>query len=199
MKKTLSTKVMIIIALGVVFNIVLSFLSNLIGGGILFLDTVGTIFVAAFFGPLAGVLTGVLTNLVNGVINGPTEIPFALVNAAIGLIVGLVAKKTKNYNLISAIIVGLVLAVVAPLIGTPIAIWLFNGLGGNGFDFVVIWLKETGSTIFAAAFLPRIASNLVDKVVSSLLVFGILKLLPLKIVKDSILEKLIAEKEAKLG
>lgn len=199
MKKTLSTKVMIIIALGVVFNIVLSFLSNLIGGGILFLDTVGTIFVAAFFGPLAGVLTGVLTNLVNGVINGPTEIPFALVNAAIGLIVGLVAKKTKNYNLISAIIVGLALAVVAPLIGTPIAIWLFGGLGGNGFDFVVIWLKETGSSIFAAAFLPRIASNLVDKVVSSLLVFGILKLLPLKIVKDSILEKLIAEKEAKLG
>lgn len=199
MKKNLSTKVMIIIALGVVFNIVLSFLSNLIGGGILFLDTVGTIFVAAFFGPLAGVLTGVLTNLVNGVINGPTEIPFALVNAAIGLIVGLVAKKTKNYNLISAIIVGLALAVVAPLIGTPIAIWLFGGLGGNGFDFVVIWLKETGSSIFAAAFLPRIASNLVDKVVSSLLVFGILKLLPLKIVKDSILEKLIAEKEAKLG
>ena len=199
MKKTLSTKVIIIIALGVVFNIVLSFLSNLIGGGILFLDTVGTIFVAAFFGPLAGVLTGVLTNLVNGVINGPTEIPFALVNAAIGLIVGLVAKKTKNYNLISAIIVGLALAVVAPLIGTPIAIWLFGGLGGNGFDFVVIWLKETGSSIFAAAFLPRIVSNLVDKVVSSLLVFGILKLLPLKIVKDSILEKLIAEKEAKLG
>ena len=115
------------------------------------------------------------------------------------MIVGLVAKKTKNYNLISAIIVGLALAVVAPLIGTPIAIWLFGGLGGNGFDFVVIWLKETGSSIFAAAFLPRIASNLVDKVVSSLLVFGILKLLPLKIVKDSILEKLIAEKEAKLG
>ena len=121
MKKILTTKALILIAVGVVFNIALAFLGNTIGGGILFLDTVGTIFIAAFLGPIPGILTGVLTNLVNGVIVGPTEIPFLLVNGAIGLIVGLVAKKQKNYSLPIAIVVGLILSVVAPLIGTPIA------------------------------------------------------------------------------
>lgn len=197
MQQNKKLKIMILIALGVVFNVALAALGNLIGGGLLFLDTVGTIFIAAFFGPVAGILTGVLTNLVNGVISSPMEIPFALVNAAVGLIVGLVAKKTRDYNLVSAILVGLALAVICPLIGTPIAVWLFNGLGGNGFDFIVIWLKESGSSIFTAAFLPRIVSNLLDKVASSVLVFAVLRLLPANILQDSILDKLKEKKEKK--
>lgn len=194
MKNKLTTRVMILIALGVVFNIGLSFLGNTIGGGVLFLDTVGTIFVAALLGPIPGIITGVLTNLVNGVIVGPMEIPFLLVNGVIGLIVGLVAQKTKNYNLATAVVVGLVLAIVAPLIGTPIAIWLFGGLTGYGLDFVIIWLKSSGQNLFSAVFLTKIVGNLVDKVASSLLVFAALKAMPLSVLKDSILEKLIQEK-----
>ena len=194
MKKILTTKALILIAVGVVFNIALAFLGNTIGGGILFLDTVGTIFIAAFLGPIPGILTGVLTNLVNGVIVGPTEIPFLLVNGAIGLIVGLVAKKQKNYSLPIAIVVGLILSVVAPLIGTPIAIFLFGGLTGSGMDFMIIWLKTSGQNLFSAVFLTKIVNNLVDKTASSILVFLILKALPYSIIKDSILDKLIARK-----
>lgn len=194
MQKTLTPKVMIFIAVGVVFNIVLTMVANTIGGGILFLDTVGTIFVAALLGPIPGVLTGILTNLVNGVLVGPTEIPFLLVNAAVGLIVGFAAKRTQDYNLPTAIIVGLILAVVAPLIGTPIALWLFGGLTGSGMDFLVIWLKSAGQGIFSAVFLTKIVNNLADKVLSSLLVFGALQALPLSILQDSILDKLKARK-----
>lgn len=199
MKKLLSTKVLILIAVGVVFNIVLAMLGNTIGGGILFLDTVGTIFIAAFLGPVAGILTGVLTNLVNGVIVGPTEIPFLLVNGAIGLIVGLIARKQKDFNLPIAIIVGLILSIVAPLIGTPIAIWMFRGLTGSGLDFMVIWLKTSGQDLFSAVFITKIVNNLVDKVGSALLVFLVLKALPYNIIKDSILEKMIAAKSESKG
>ena len=195
--KKLSTKVLIVMALGVILNIVLALVSKTIGFNLLFLDTVGTIFVAAFFGPLAGVITGVVTNLVNGVISGPTEIPFLLVNGAIGLIVGLIAKYKKDYNIIIALVVGLILSVVAPLIGTPIALFLFGGLTGSGMDFVIIWLKSTGQNLFSAVFMGKIVNNLVDKFVSSLIVFALFQLLPLSIVKDSILEKLIDKKEAK--
>ena len=194
MQKILTPKVMIFIAVGVVFNIVLTMVANTIGGGILFLDTVGTIFVAALLGPIPGVLTGILTNLVNGVLVGPTEIPFLLVNAAVGLIVGFAAKRTRDYSLPTAIIVGLILAVVAPLIGTPIALWLFGGLTGSGMDFLVIWLKSSGQGIFSAVFLTKIVNNLLDKVISSLLVFGALQALPLSLLQDSILDKLKARK-----
>lgn len=199
MKKILSTKVIIIIALGVVFNIVLSMLGNTVGGGILFLDTVGTIFVAAFLGPIPGILTGVLTNLVNGVLVGPTEIPFLLVNGAVGLIVGLIAQRQKKYNLPVAIVVGLILAIVAPLIGTPIAIFMFGGLTGSGMDFMIIWLKTSGQNLFSAVFITKIVDNLADKVISSLLVFVIIKALPYTLMKDSILEKLTSEKEKNIG
>lgn len=199
MKKTLTTKTLILIAVGVVFNIVLAMLGNTIGGGILFLDTVGTIFIAAFLGPIPGILTGVLTNLINGVLIGPTEIPFLLVNGVIGLIVGLIAQRQKNFNLPIAIIVGLILSVVAPLIGTPIAIFLFGGLTGSGMDFMVIWLKTSGQNLFSAVFLTKIVNNLADKVGSSILVFLVLKALPYKIIKDSILDKLIAEKSNSKG
>ncbi len=199
MKKILTTKTLILIAVGVVFNIVLALLGNTIGGGILFLDTVGTIFIAAFLGPIPGILTGVLTNLINGVIIGPTEIPFLLVNGAIGLIVGLIAQKQKNFNLPIAIVVGLILSIVAPLIGTPIAIFLFGGLTGSGMDFMVIWLKTSGQNLFSAVFLTKIVNNLVDKLGSALLVFLVLKALPYSIIKDSILDKLIAEKSNSKG
>ena len=46
--------------------------------------------------------------------------PFALVNIAIGITVGFIAKKGK-FNFVTAAITGIILAVVAPLIGTPIA------------------------------------------------------------------------------
>ncbi len=199
MKKILTTKTLILIAVGVVFNIVLALLGNTVGGGILFLDTVGTIFIAAFLGPIPGILTGVLTNLINGVIIGPTEIPFLLVNGVIGLIVGLIAQKQKNFNLPIAIIVGLILSIVAPLIGTPIAIFLFGGLTGSGMDFMVIWLKTSGQNLFSSVFLTKIVNNLVDKIGSALLVFLVLKALPYSIIKDSILDKLIAEKSNSKG
>lgn len=199
MKKILTTKTLILIAVGVVFNIVLAMLGNTVGGGILFLDTVGTIFIAAFLGPIPGILTGVLTNLINGVIIGPTEIPFLLVNGVIGLIVGLIAQKQKNFNLPIAIIVGLILSIVAPLIGTPIAIFLFGGLTGSGMDFMVIWLKTSGQNLFSAVFLTKIVNNLVDKIGSAILVFLVLKALPYSIIKNSILDKLIAEKSNSKG
>lgn len=199
MKKILTTKTLILIAVGVVFNIVLAMLGNTVGGGILFLDTVGTIFIAAFLGPIPGILTGVLTNLINGVLIGPTEIPFLLVNGVIGLIVGLIAQRQKKFNLPIAIIVGLILSVVAPLIGTPIAIFLFGGLTGSGMDFMVIWLKTSGQNLFSAVFLTKIVNNLVDKIGSAILVFLVLKALPYSIIKDSILDKLIAEKSDSKG
>ena len=156
------------------------------------------IFIAAFFGPVPGIITGVVTNLVNAVISGPTEIPFLLVNGAIGLIVGLIAKYRKDYNIIIALIVGLILSIVAPLIGTPIAIFLFGGLTGSGMDFVILWLKSTGQNLFSAVFIGKITANLLDKFVSSLIVFLLLHFLPLSILKDSILEKLVARRKSKV-
>ncbi|MCF7936900.1 MAG: ECF transporter S component [Synergistales bacterium] len=167
-------------SLCVVVNLVLGTIVSSMKIPLLFLDTIGTIFGAALMGPLYGVMIGASTNIIQGALTNPRTIPFALVNMAIGLVVGLVARK-KGFSLPVALVTGLVLAVLAPLIGTPIAIWLYGGLTGGGMDLVFVWLRTTGQSIFTAAFLPRIAGNLLDKVVSCLLVSVLFLKLPPRI------------------
>jgi energy-coupling factor transport system substrate-specific component len=164
-------------ALCVVVNLVLGTVVAMLHIPMLFMDTLGTIFGAVLLGPFHGVLIGLVTNVIQGALTNPRNIPFALVNMAIGLVVGLVARKFR-FTLPVAILTGLVLAVVAPLIGTPIAVWLYGGLTGGGTDFIFLWLKSSGHKIFTAAFIPRIVGNLVDKVVCAAVVALLIPALP---------------------
>lgn len=72
----------------------------------------------------------------------------------------------------------MILAVVAPLIGTPIATYVYGGITGDFNDVIFTWLVQSGQKIFTAAFIPRIASNIVDKILSSVLVALLIKKLP---------------------
>jgi energy-coupling factor transport system substrate-specific component len=177
------TRMMTFIATGIVINIALSLVVKTLGIPLLFLDTVGTIFIAAVFGPIPGAITGALTNLVNGVLVSPTEIPFALVNIAVALVVGGVTKKFK-FDIKTAVITGLILAIVAPLIGTPIAIFMFGGLTGGGTDLIFAWFRATGQTVFTSAFVPRITGNIIVKVISCVLVAIIISRMPTDIIKS---------------
>lgn len=177
MSKGSSTFVLVFSALGVAINLLGGTLVQMTKVPLLFLDTVGTMFTGAAFGPLAGVSVGLATNLVQGVMTNPKDIPFALVNMAVGLSVGLVAQR-GGFTYGKAFWTGLLLAVVCPLIGTPIAIWIYGGITGGGLDFLFAWLLKSGSDIFTAAFLPRIAGNLVDKIGSALLVAFLLQRIP---------------------
>lgn len=167
------TYYLIISALGIVLNIVLGTLVASFKIPLLFLDTIGTIFVAVLLGPFYGAAAGGLTNIIQGMITNPKTIPFAIVNIAIGLIVGYIAKKYKfNYKV--AIFTGIIISVIAPLIGTPIAVYVYGGLTGGGTDLIFAWLLKSGKSIFTAAFIPRICGNLIDKIASTLIVVFLL-------------------------
>ncbi|MDO9493117.1 CD3073 family putative ECF transporter S component [Acetobacterium sp.] len=172
-----SSKIVVFAAIGVAINIVFGMVVQLLNIPLLFLDTLGTIMVAVLFGPVWGALVGLVTNLLLGMLVDPTNIPFALVNIAIGIIVGLIFKKFE-FNLVTAIVTGLIISVVAPLIGTPIAVFLFGGIAGGFSDVLFAWLLASGQEIFAAAFIPRILSNVVDKTLSCVLIYFVIKKIP---------------------
>ncbi len=172
-----STYALIFSALGIALNIVLGTVAGIINIPLLYLDTIGTIFTAAIFGPWYGALTGGLTNVIQGLITGPKIIPFALVNIVVGIVVGLIAKRWR-FNFVVATITGLILAVVAPLIGTPIATYVYGGITGDFNDVVFTWLVQSGQKIFTAAFIPRITSNFIDKIASCLIVALLIQRLP---------------------
>ncbi len=158
---------------------------NIVGGTLasaikipLFLDTIGTMLVAVLLGPWIGALTGLLSNVFQGIVTSPTTIPFGIVNAAIGLIVGYIALWRGFEDYITPLIVGVILAIVAPVIGTPIAVYVFGGLTGGGVDILYGILLGSSDRIFASAFLARIPTNLADKVLSAYLVMFVIRSLP---------------------
>jgi len=168
--------VMIFCALAIAMNIVLGIITSSLKLP-LYLDTIGTIFVAVYFGPWYGATVGALTNILTGIISNPKDIPFLLVSVAVGLIVGFIAKKF-NFGLASAVVTGLILSVVCPLIGTPIGIWVYGGLTGTGTDFLFMWLQEVGNNIFVSSFVAKVLNNILDKVGSCILVWVLIASLP---------------------
>lgn len=172
-----STSAITISALGIGLNIVLATLAKTFNIPFLFLDTIGTILSGALLGPFFGAITGLITNIITAMVNNPVELPFAIVNMMIGIVVGLIAKKF-GFTIKIAILTGILLSILAPLIGTPIAVSLFGGLAGGSMDIVTGWLVKSGQKIFTAAFIPRIMSNLIDKIASCVIVAIIIKKLP---------------------
>ncbi len=157
---------------------------NIVGGLLasslklpVFLDTIGTILAAAILGPWWGALTGGLTNVIMSLQN-PMDMWFAIVNIAVGLIVGFISMKFGFQKWLVVLVTGLIIAVVAPIIGTTIATYVYGGLTGGGIDIFTAGLLKAGTDVFTAAFIPRVGSNLVDKVLSVFVVWGIIMALP---------------------
>lgn len=161
-------------------NLVLGTIVQTLKIPLIFLDTLGTILGAVMFGPFFGGAIGLLTNIIQGMLTNPKNIPFAVVNLTIGLIVGYIAQR-YTFTWLTALLTGLLLSVVAPLIGTPIAVWVYGGLTGGGTDLLFLWLLKSGEKIFTAAFIPRVTGNLVDKIACALLVASLIRYFPASI------------------
>ena len=87
----LPARTIAIIPVALVLNIVVGEIIGSIGIP-LYIDSVGTILVAALAGPIAGLATGTLSSVVWGLLN-PAALPFAAVSAATGFLSGFVIKK----------------------------------------------------------------------------------------------------------
>jgi energy-coupling factor transport system substrate-specific component len=170
--------IMVMCAMAIALNIVLGTVVQKLQIPLVFLDTVGTIYVAVLFGPWYGALVGTATNILTPMLTGnPKDIPFFIVNAAVGIIVGYMVKKFK-FSMVTAIATGVILSIVCPLIGTPIAVWVYGGITGSGNDIIFTWLKQSGAKIFTAAFIPRITGNFIDKIGTCILVCLSMKYIP---------------------
>ena len=168
---------LVIIAIGIAINIVGGTLASALKLPI-FLDAIGTMLAAVLLGPWLGALTGLLSNVFQGIFTNPMTIPFGLVNAVIGLIVGFIAMKRGFEDYVTPAIVGIILAIAAPLVGSPIAVYVYGGLTGGGVDVLYGILLGTSERVFSSAFLARIPTNLVDKLLSAYLIMFIIRYLP---------------------
>ena len=177
LKKDFSTITIVLMAVAIVLNIVLGQVVSLLKLPI-FLDLIGTIIVALLAGPWAGALTGLLTNLIWGLISDPVAAAFAPVALVIGLVAGLCAKFGLFKKWWQAILSGVIISIALSIIAIPIRVYMFGGVTGSGADFITAYLLATGKDLFSAVIITVISDNLIDKVVTALFAWGIVKGLP---------------------
>lgn len=144
----------------------------------LYMDTIGTVLVAALAGPVAGMTTGALNNVVWGLLN-PAALPFAAGAALIGYLAGVFIHNLNAFKNIGLVVVyGLVLGVIGGMVAAPVAAFVYGGTAGVGTGAMVSLFREMGASLIASVTTQAFISDPVDKVLVMLIAFFTVKALP---------------------
>lgn len=179
----LSSRALVLCAICIALNMALGQAVSFLNLPI-FLDSLGTMIAAALFGPVIGGLTGLATNLIWGLIQGPTAAAFAPVSLVIGVAAGLLARAGFFRSWWQAALAGVIISVALSVVAVPIRIYLFGGVTGSGADFATAYLLKVGESLFGSVLFTVIGANLIDKVVTAVLTWAILRGLPARSTAD---------------
>lgn len=149
----------------------------------LYLDSIGTVLVGVLAGPWAGALTGLLSNLIWGLTGlNVTYAPFAGVAAVIGMLAGLFSDFGWLRAWWKVILAGIITGLVAATLSAPISAYVFGGVTGAGTDVVVAIFRGIGLGILPSSFAQGVSSDPLDKTVSFLIVWLIIRALPIRFI-----------------
>ncbi len=149
----------------------------------LYLDSIGTVLVGVLAGPWAGALTGLLSNLIWGLTGlNVTYAPFAAVAAVIGLLAGLFSEGGLLRAWWKVLLAGILTGLIAAIISAPISAYVYGGVTGSGTDVVTAIFRGMGLGILPASFAQGVSSDPLDKAVSFLIVWLIVRALPSRFV-----------------
>lgn len=172
----LPARLVSMIPVALVLNIVVGQIIGSVGIP-LYLDSTGTVLVAALAGPWAGIATGVLSSLVWSAFN-PSVLPFAATSAAVGGLAGVAIKHGALKNIATVLLSGAVIGVVVGMLAAPVAAFVYGGTAGVGTGAVVSLLREMGHSLLQSVTLQSFISDPLDKALVMLLVWLVLKSLP---------------------
>ncbi|MBV8048616.1 MAG: ECF transporter S component [Paludibacterium sp.] len=176
----LSTSALVLIPAAVGIN----YIGKLFAGLLklpLWLDAIGTMLAAMLAGPVVGAICGAINNIIYGLTMDPISFIYALTSIGIGLAVGVMAYKGRITGIGSAVVVGIVAAVVATVISTPINIGFWGGQTGNVWgDLVFAWMVAHHFPVWMASTVDEFVVDVPDKIATAIVAYGIFKGLPQK-------------------
>lgn len=145
----------------------------------LFLDTVGTVLVAALAGPWVATLTGLVSQVTFTVVSGnSTWLAFLPVQLAVAVYAGYAARFGAFTSVARAVGGGAGLGLLAATISWPISLILFGGVTAGGVTVVTTFLRGIGIPLEWAVLAASLSNDLLDKSVTFLLVRAVLTALP---------------------
>jgi energy-coupling factor transport system substrate-specific component len=178
LRKDFSTVTIALMVVALAINIVVGTIVFQTKVPFLYLDSIGTILVGLVAGPWAGLVTGVLSNLLWGLLGNPGYVPYAPIAGVIGLLAGLFGGMGWFKTWWRWLLGGLITGLLAALLSAPITAYLYGGVTGAGTDLIVGMFRATGASIMEAALGQGLITDLIDKTLSFLIVWLIVKALP---------------------
>ena len=145
----------------------------------LYVDNIGTMSAAVMGGYLPGILVGYITNIVNMQAD-PDNAYYAVLSAMIAAAATYLGSRGFFKDIRKLILTVPIFAFLGGALGS-ILTYLMYGLGdadGIWFTFARDLFKNGTLTLFQAQMLSDVTADLIDKAITVLIVFVILKLLP---------------------
>ena len=135
----------------------------------IYLDSIGTIFVAALLGPKYAVMTGVCGSLVSGMTFDPYSLYFAPVQISTGLLAGLMYNKGFLKGKKTPLGV-FIFTLPTSIISAVIAAYIFGGVTSSGSSYIVQILNYFNIPMVFSVFITQVCTDYVDKFLAVVLV-----------------------------
>ena len=169
-RRQFTSQSLVLIAIAVAINMIGGQLISLLKLPI-FLDSIGTLISAVLLGPVIGMLTGLLTNLLWGLLTDP-------------IVAGWLARAGWFRTLPKVVISGVVITLAVTAVAVPLRTALFGGVTGSGADLFVAWIHSAGQNLLESVAITVLGANLVDKILTAIIVWILLRQLPLRTLRQ---------------
>jgi energy-coupling factor transport system substrate-specific component len=146
----------------------------------MWLDSIGTILAAVIAGPWIGAISGAVNNVFFGLtMDGGMSIIYGLTSIAIAIVAGILAHLNWFRSLPKSILAGIVLAIVASVVSTPLNIAIWSGQTGKALgDAIFAAMMASHLGIWFSSWVDEVTMDLIDKIVVCIVVYFILLGLP---------------------
>ena len=164
--------------IGVILNLIGSHIATVTGLPI-FLDSIGTVLVAAVSGTLPGIAVGFFTNIFKTATSDFSSIYYGVINVLIAIVASFFSRKGFFKKLRTLFAVVLSLALVGGGLGSVLT-WFLFGFATEGISAQLASNLYTSLEIpmFASQLLADYSIDIIDKLITVVIVFIIIKIFP---------------------
>jgi energy-coupling factor transport system substrate-specific component len=149
----------------------------------LYLDMLGTVLCAALAGTRPAIITAVSSNILAATLGSPAMLFFAPVGVLVAWLSSIASKWKAFARPAIAASAGAFVGICAATLSAPISAYVFGGITVAGTDIIVALFRGSGFSLVQSTWLQGLTTDIPDKALSFVIVAGLLRDLPQRILR----------------
>jgi energy-coupling factor transport system substrate-specific component len=172
MQQISGLRILVLVAVSVGLNLGIGFIVTAMKLP-LYLDSVGTVVATAVGGLWSGLICGILSVIIGSAYT-PTLWAYAGTMMMIAVYVSLVRPMGYLERLLPTVLLGIGLGVLCAVVSAPVTTYLWKGVSLSGTDSLTAFFSAKGMTLLVSVILANLATDPIDKLVTSLAALALL-------------------------